>query len=118
MPIMRPFNPWENGDPFATSERLESGEGFKLLQWPIKLWKISETAPYFHHAHLLVVADCAALSSRSTFSRTIEMSFFLPSRPPLSRTKQRYNTGFSPISAQITPNLCRCGISPTQTLYC
>ena len=61
MPIMRPFNPWENGDPFATSERLESGEGFKLLQWPIKLWKISETAPYFHRAHLLVVADCAAL---------------------------------------------------------
>ena len=27
----------------------------------IKLWKISETAPYFHRAHLLVVADCAAL---------------------------------------------------------
>ena len=61
MPIMRPYNPWENGDPFGTSERLESGEGFKLLQWPIKLWNISETAPYFHHAHLLVVADCAAL---------------------------------------------------------
>ena len=40
MPIMRPFNPWENGDPFGTSERLESGEGFKLLQWPIKLWKV------------------------------------------------------------------------------
>ena len=61
MSIMHPYNPWANGDPFATSERLENGEGFKLLQWPIKLWKISETAPYFHQAHLLVVADCAAL---------------------------------------------------------
>lgn len=61
MPIIKPYNPWENGDPFGTSERLENGNGFKLQQWPIKLWKISETAPYFHQAHLLVVADCAAL---------------------------------------------------------
>lgn len=60
MPIIKPRNPWENGDPFATAERLENGKGFKLLQWPIKLWKISETAPYFHGAHLLVAADCAA----------------------------------------------------------
>lgn len=30
------------------------------MPWPIKLWKISETAPYYHHAHLLVFADCAA----------------------------------------------------------
>ena len=60
-PSCAPYNPWGNGDSFATLERLECGEGFKLLQWPIKLWKISETAPYFHRAHLLVVADCAAL---------------------------------------------------------
>ncbi len=56
-----PIIPGAAADPFATLERLECGEGFKLLQWPIKLWKISETAPYFHHAHLLVVEDCAAL---------------------------------------------------------
>ena len=60
MSIIKPHNPWESGDPFATSERLENGEGFRLLQWPIKLWKISETAPFFHGAHLLVAADCAA----------------------------------------------------------
>ena len=61
MPTVRPRNPWVDGDPFATNERLVNSEGFELLQWPIKLWKISETAPYFHNAHLLVIADCAAL---------------------------------------------------------
>lgn len=60
MSVIKPHNPWINGDPFATAERLENGGGFKLQQWPIKLWKISETAPYFHGAHLLIAADCAA----------------------------------------------------------
>jgi hypothetical protein len=43
-------------------ERLECGEGSKLLQWPIKLWKISETAPFFHGAHLLIAADCVGVA--------------------------------------------------------
>ena len=60
MSVIKPHNPWANGDPFATAERLENGGSFKLQQWPIKLWKISETAPYFHGAHLLIAADCAA----------------------------------------------------------
>lgn len=34
----------------------------RLVQWPIKLWKISPSAPYFHKAHLLILADCAALA--------------------------------------------------------
>ncbi|MCQ2433011.1 MAG: iron-sulfur cluster-binding oxidoreductase [Clostridia bacterium] len=62
MSIIKPHNPWENNDPFASAERLENGDGFKLLQWPIKLWKISETAPFFHGAHLLIAADCVGFT--------------------------------------------------------
>ena len=47
MPIIKPFNPWENNDPFGNAERFQNSDGFKLMQWPIKLWKISETAPFF-----------------------------------------------------------------------
>ena len=35
---------------------------FELQQWPVMLWKISPTAPYFHNAHLLILADCACLA--------------------------------------------------------
>ena len=62
MPIIKPYNPWENNDPFGTGERFQNSDGFKLMQWPIKLWKISETAPFFHGAHLLIAADCTAYS--------------------------------------------------------
>lgn len=33
-----------------------------LTQWPIKLWQVPEVSPYFHHAHLLVAADCSAFA--------------------------------------------------------
>ena len=36
--------------------------GFRIQQWPVMLWKISPTAPYFHNAHLLILADCACLA--------------------------------------------------------
>ena len=39
-----------------------SADSFKLQQWPVMLWKISPTAPYFHNAHLLILADCACLA--------------------------------------------------------
>lgn len=62
MPIIKPFNPWENNDPFGNAERFQNSDGFKLMQWPIKLWKISETAPFFHGAHLLIAADCVGVA--------------------------------------------------------
>ena len=62
MPIIKPFNPWENNDPFGNTERFQNSDGFKLMQWPIKLWKISETAPFFHGAHLLIAADCVGVA--------------------------------------------------------
>jgi hypothetical protein len=54
------FNPWKNVDSFG--EHLFTNKGSELLQWPIKLWKVSPTSPYFHQAHLLVAADCSAFS--------------------------------------------------------
>ena len=62
MPIIKPYNPWENNDPFGTGERFQNSDGFRLMQWPIKLWKISETAPFFHGAHLLIAADCVGVA--------------------------------------------------------
>lgn len=32
----------------------------KLSQWPVQIKLVSPQAPYFHDAHLLVAADCAA----------------------------------------------------------
>ena len=29
---------------------------------PIKLWQVPEVSPYFHHAHLLIAADCSAFA--------------------------------------------------------
>ena len=34
----------------------------ELVQWPIKLWKAPIVSPYYHHAHLLVAADCSAFA--------------------------------------------------------
>ena len=39
--------------------------GFQLQQWPLKLWKVSPNAPFFHNAHLLILADCACLAYKN-----------------------------------------------------
>ena len=62
MTIIKPFNPWEGESCAGSSKTLTDKSGFQLQQWPIKLWKIPPTAPYFHGAHLLILADCAALA--------------------------------------------------------
>lgn len=62
MAFIKPKNMWTDDDPFATSKPNGNDEEFKLLQWPIKLWKISVTAPFFHGAHLLVAADCVGFA--------------------------------------------------------
>lgn len=60
MSIIKPFVPWEAKDPFGAA--LYREEEFSLQQWPIKLWKVPDTSPYFHHAHLLLAADCVGFS--------------------------------------------------------
>ena len=38
------------------------------VQWPLKIMKISSVSPYFHHANLLIAADCAAFTYSSIAS--------------------------------------------------
>ena len=53
-------NPWRNFDEFDPASF--EGQCSEPPQWPIKLWKVPVTSPYFHKAHLLVAADCSAFS--------------------------------------------------------
>ena len=62
MAIIEPFNPWEGKTCAGSAKTLADKNGFQLQQWPVKLWKIPPTAPYFHGAHLLILADCASLA--------------------------------------------------------
>lgn len=56
----RDFNPWKNIDEFDPAQFADKSS--ELLQWPIKLWKAPVVSPYYHHAHLLIAADCSAFS--------------------------------------------------------
>lgn len=58
--ISKDFNPWQHVDNYNSC--LFSEQSSELVQWPIKLWKISSVSPYFHQAHLLIAADCSAFS--------------------------------------------------------
>lgn len=31
-----------------------------MVQWPLKLSKVSNVSPYFHKSHLVIAADCSA----------------------------------------------------------
>jgi hypothetical protein len=54
------FNPWKHYDNY--SEQMFEDKSSDLPQWPIKLWQVPEVSPYFHHAHLLIAADCSAFA--------------------------------------------------------
>lgn len=54
------FNPWKKIHNF--SQEMFDDKSSELPQWPIKLWKVPPVSPYFHHAHLLIAADCTAFS--------------------------------------------------------
>ena len=58
--IPKDFNPWKHFDNYH--EQMFDDKSSDLLQWPIKLWKVPVVSPYFHHAHLLIAADCSAFS--------------------------------------------------------
>ena len=57
------FNPWKHFDNF--DQQIFDDKTSDLPQWPIKLWQVPEISPYFHYAHLLVAADCAAFACPS-----------------------------------------------------
>ena len=54
------FNPWENIDRFDPMQFADKSS--ELVQWPVKLWKAPIVSPYYHHAHLLIAADCSAFA--------------------------------------------------------
>lgn len=54
------FDPWKNFNEFDPSKFADQSS--ELQQWPIKLWKAPVVSPYYHHAHLLVAADCSAFA--------------------------------------------------------
>ena len=54
------FDPWKKIQNF--DENMFDDKTSDLPQWPIKLWKVPPVSPYFHHAHLLIAADCTAFS--------------------------------------------------------
>ena len=58
--ISNDFNPWKNFDSYH--EQMFDNKSSDLVQWPVKLWKVPIVSPYFHHAHLLIAADCSAFS--------------------------------------------------------
>ena len=54
--------PWECvGLPDDDSTRVRNGNA-DLCQWPLKIRLISPVAPYFHKGHLLLAADCSAVT--------------------------------------------------------
>ena len=58
--VTKDFNPWKNVDEFDPAQF--ANKSSELQQWPIKLWKAPVVSPYYHHAHLLIAADCSAFS--------------------------------------------------------
>ena len=54
------FNPWKHYENY--NEEMFLGKSSEMIQWPIKLWQVPIVSPYFHHAHLLIAADCSAFS--------------------------------------------------------
>ena len=62
MAIIESFHPWESEPCVGNDGASADKNGFQLQRWPVKLWKIPPTAPYFHGAHLLILADCASLA--------------------------------------------------------
>lgn len=58
--LTKDFNPWKHFDNY--NEQMFDDKSSDLPQWPIKLWQVPEVSPYFHHAHLLIAADCSAFA--------------------------------------------------------
>ena len=53
-------NPWDSPNTFGkTLYNMAPGQTH-MVQWPLKLSKVSNVSPYFHKSHLVIAADCCA----------------------------------------------------------
>lgn len=57
--------PWDCAETFGKRAYQPDPGQAHLKQWPLKIKMISTVAPYFHKAHLMLAADCAAYSYRN-----------------------------------------------------
>ncbi len=57
--------PWNYIDTYGRSVYNDNPGQAHLRQWPLKLKMIAPLSPYFHRAHIILSADCAAYSFRA-----------------------------------------------------
>ncbi len=62
MDLKQQTMPWNYVDSFGKQAFHEKPGQAHLCQWPLKLKLISSVSPFFHKAHLILSADCAAFS--------------------------------------------------------
>jgi hypothetical protein len=75
--------PWNFVDTFG-KQRLNPNPGqAHLCQWPLKLNLISSVSPYFHKAHLILSADCAAFSYENFHSNLLRNRVLIIGCPEL-----------------------------------
>ncbi|MBS7006971.1 ATP-binding protein [Anaerostipes sp.] len=54
-----------------------------LRQWPVQIQLVPVNAPYFHHAHLLVAADCTAFAHGNFHEQFMKQKITLVGCPKL-----------------------------------
>jgi hypothetical protein len=67
--------PWNYIDTFGKQPYNNSSGQAHLCQWPLKLKLISSVSPYFHKAHLMLSADCAAFSVNNFTTACFETAY-------------------------------------------
>jgi hypothetical protein len=78
--------PWNNVDTFGKRLFNKSPGQAHLCQWPLKLKLISSVSPYFHKAHLILSADCAAFSYKNFHSSLLRNRVLIIGCPELDGT--------------------------------
>jgi hypothetical protein len=75
--------PWNYVDSFGKQAFCANPGQAHLCQWPLKLKLISSVSPYFHRAHLILSADCAAFSCKNFHSSLLRNRVLIIGCPEL-----------------------------------
>ena len=71
-------------------DRQIPGQSSELTQWPVQLHLINPTAQYFHGAHLLIAADCAAFAYGNFHKKFLTGKKVVIACPKLDQGKDIY----------------------------